>query len=388
MAQEIAGPPGARAARQGRSIIDILAAAEAIAKAQTRVWPVLDGLASSGKLPSSLIFAGPEGAGKELMAISLAARLNCEGAGPGAACGGDTGRCSACAKVRMLEHPDVHVIYPVPHGEMEEELPEVIESRRGDFFNYGEFGNRARSIGIDVVRHITGALSKRPFEGRRTVIALFEAHLATVEAQNALLKLLEEPPASAVIILVTDFPDRLLPTILSRCTEVRFDPLDAGSIAGFLGKFYSVEGVEARRVAALARGNLRRGIKLLDERFLTLWKDAAGVVRLVIDGKGKELLAEAEALSMRYAREEVVELLEESAGLFGLFIRNRDGRLGDAERGILEESLGAERLAATAGRNLEADIRKILSSIESLRRNADAELTLSQLLLDLIGTWY
>lgn len=369
-------------------IIDILAAAESIARAQTRVWPLLDGLAASGKLPPSLIFAGPEGSGKELVALALAARLNCEAAGSGAPCGGEAGRCPACAKVRRLEHPDVHVIYPVPHGEMEEGLPKVIESRREDFFSYGEFGNRARSIGIDMVRRVTEVLSKQPFEGRRTVIALFEAQLATVEAQNALLRLLEEPPASAVIILVTDFPDRLLPTILSRCFEIRFDPLDAGSIAGFLGEFYSVEGAEARRIAALARGNLRRGINLLDERFLALWKDAAGVARLVVDGRGKELLAEAEALSMRYTREEMVELLEESAGLFGLFIRNRDGRLGDAERSILEESLGVERLASTAGRDLAVDVGKIIASIGALRRNADAELTLSQLFLDLTGTWY
>jgi DNA polymerase-3 subunit delta' len=344
------------------------------------VWPVLEGLVASGKLPSSLIFSGPEGSGKELLAVSLAARLNCEGLGSGAACGG-AGRCSACAKVRTLEHPDVHFIYAVPHGEMEEELPKVVESRREDFFNYGEFGTRARSIGIDMVRHVIGLLSKHPFEGKRTVVALLEAHLATAEAQNALLKLLEEPPASAVIVLVTDFPDRLLPTVLSRCSEIRFDPLEAGAIARFLEEFYSVEGVEAR-------GNLRRGIKLLDEQFLALWRDAAGVARLVIDGKGKELLAEAEALSMRYTREEAAELLEELTGLFALFIRHRDGRLGELEREALGESLGSERLAAASGRELAGDIRKITSSMESLRRNADVELTLSQLLLDLTGAWY
>ena len=373
--------------------IDILAASEAIAKAQTRVWPLLEGLAASDKLPPSLIFAGPEGAGKELMAVKLAALLNCESGrrtprGDGSAPCGPGERCPSCSRIRSLEHPDVHILYPVPHGEMDKALPEVLESRREDFFNYGESGTRARSIGIDMVRHVTEILSKHPFEGRRTVVALFEAHLATAEAQNALLKLLEEPPPSATVILVTEYPDRLLGTILSRCQEIRFDPLPAEAIAGFLEEFYAVEAGEAVRLAALAQGNLRRGIKLLDERFLALWNDGAAAAQLVVDGKGKELLAEAEALSMRYTREEVVELLEEMIIIFGLLIRSRDGSLGDTERGVLEESLGAARLAAAERRDLSADIRKISSSIGSLRRNADVELTLSQVLLDLTGAWY
>ena len=187
------------------SAIDILAAAEAIAQAQGRVESLLENLISSGKLPPSLVFAGPEGSGKELMAVRLAAKLNCEGGGAGgpaaAGAGGETNggnidaasrscgighRCAACAAVRTLEHPDVHIIFPVPHGEMENDLPVVIASRREDFFASGEFRNRARSIGIDLVRRVTEILSKQPFEGRRTVVAFFEAHLATVEAQNAL----------------------------------------------------------------------------------------------------------------------------------------------------------------------------------------------------------
>ena len=65
------------------------------------------------------------------------------------------------------------------------------------------------------------ALAKHPFEGRRSVVVVFEAHLATTEAQNALLKILEEPTASAVIVLVTEYPDRLLPTILEYEQAVR-----------------------------------------------------------------------------------------------------------------------------------------------------------------------
>ena len=91
---------------------------------------------------------------------------------------------------------------------------------------------------------------------------------------------------------------------------------------------------------------------------------------------------------MRYAREEAGELLEEAVIMFGLVLRSRDGRLGEAEREMLEEALGKEKLTAAGGRDLVADIKKIFYSIQSLRRNADVELTLSQLFLDLAGKWY
>ncbi len=376
--------------------MDILAAAEAIVHAQPRVGPLLGGLAASGKLPPSLIFAGPEGSGKELMAVKLAALLNCEGSGATGPCG-PGGRCPACARMRTLEHPDFHPVYAVPHKEIDTALPEVVESRRENFFARGEFGNSARSVGIDLVRLVIEALSKHPFEGKRSIVAIFEAHLATAEAQNALLKLLEEPPPSAAIVLVTEYPDRLLPTIRSRCQEIRFDALPSAAVAAFLEEFFAVERGEARRLAALAQGNLRRGIGFIDGRLLKLWKDAAAVVRLVVDGKRKELLAEAEEIASyseswkrnrRYSREEVTELLEERIVLFGLLIRSRDGLVEEAERSAIAETVGAARVAAAAARDLSSDVGKISAAIESLRRNADLELTLSHLFLDLAGAWY
>jgi len=396
--------------------MDIIAAAETMAKGQPRVEALLAGLLASGRLPQALIFAGPEGSGKELMAMRLAAALECEALGPeaggaeerggknrapgpGAANAGERGGearagapcgvCPSCVKARNLEHPDIHLVYPVPPAEWEKDARELLESRRKDFYATGEFGRRARSVGIGLVRSIIEALSKHPFEGRRSVVLIFEAHLATTEAQNALLRLLEEPPPPAVIILVTELSDRLLPTILSRCYEIRFESLGEEAVAGFLERFYSVEREEARRIAVLARGNLRRGIRFLDERFLNLTRDASAAMKLVLDGKERELAGEAEALAREYGgREEAGELLEEAAIIVSLLIRNREGLATEAERRLLERTLDAERLAAASRRDLPGDMRKISRSMESLRRNADVELTLSQLLLDLAGKWY
>ncbi len=350
-----------------------------IEEAQNRVFSLIGRMISSGTLPPSLLFTGPEGSGKELAAVGLAAKVNCIDPGGSA-------DCSACAKVRRLEHPDVHLIYPVPYSDPDKSMPIVIESRRENFFNCGEFGNKARSIGIGSIRRIIETLSKQPYEGKRAVVILFEAHLATVEAQNAFLKLLEEPPPSAVLVLVTGFSDRLLPTILSRCQAIRFDPLPAGMVAGFLERFNSLERKEARRLALLAGGNVRRGMRLLDARFCEIRDDAVSLLGLVLDGKVKELVGESEAIAGRYTRDEVGELIEETTILLRDLMRVED--LSGEERKLIEKVFGAKRISAAAGRDIAADLRKIGRLGRALRRNVDIELTLSQLLLDLAGKWY
>jgi len=175
-------------------------------------------------LPPSLIFAGPDGIGKRLAALSTAQALNCTAPAPdGDACG----VCAACSRIARGVHPDVLIIEP------------------------GESG----SIKIDRVRDIVDRVGFRPFEGRRRVIVIDDADSLVPAAQNALLKTLEEPPASSVFILVTSKPDLLLATVRSRCPRLRFQPLDASEIAAALMKQGRSE-TEARAIAAAAGGSL------------------------------------------------------------------------------------------------------------------------------------
>jgi DNA polymerase-3 subunit delta' len=349
------------------------------ADAQGTAIRTLDAMIAAERLPPSLLFCGPPGSGKELLAVELAARLNCEH-GPSQSCD----ECPSCAKINNLEHPDVHLIYPVPSREPEKSLPIVIESRREDFFNSGEFGNRARSIGINLTRRIAEALSKQPYEGRHTVVLIFEAHLMTTEAQNAFLKLLEEPPPSAVIILISEFPDRFLPTVLSRCQQLRFVPAGSDVVARFLEAFYSVEPEEARRLSLGAVGNLRKGIKLLDTRFLELRSDAESLIHLAAGGKAKELLGEAESLAHRYTREETEELFGEMVAVLRACMRGNSG--GSDPETSVDKTITA--LLNNKLHEIPADITRINRAGAALKRNADLELTLTQLLLDLAGKWY
>jgi len=358
--------------------MDILAAAQLVARGQERIWALLTAMTGASKLPSTLLFTGPAGAGKELAAVRLAALLECRQDAP-------CGACPACRKISSLEHPDVHLLCATPSGDLDKMTAEALDGRREDFFAAGEPGGRARSTGIDAVRRVTERVSRQPFEGPRSVVIVLEADLATTEAQNALLKLLEEPPASTVIVLVTSRADRLLPTIVSRCREMRFEALPPETVSAFLETFHSVEPEEARRLATEADGDIRRAARLLDERFIELRRDAVSLLRLVLEGQVRRGPAAAEEIARSWSRDEARELFEEMTSLLRGLLRAGAG--GDAGEAAVR-AVGKKAAGAAAARDLPADMRRIAEAGASLRRNADTELTVAQLLLDLAGKWY
>ena len=177
-------------------------------------------------LPQSLIFAGPDGVGKRLVALAVAQRLNCLTAAPddGDACGS----CSACRRIAAGNHPDVVTIPP--------------DSK------------------VDAVREQTAVAPYRPFEGRRRVFIFDEADTLQPVAQNALLKTLEEPTRSSQFILVTARPDGLLPTVRSRCPQLRFGRLDIDDVAELLTKARGLSAIAAREVAFAADGSPGRAL--------------------------------------------------------------------------------------------------------------------------------
>ncbi|HYM25224.1 MAG TPA: DNA polymerase III subunit delta' [Vicinamibacterales bacterium] len=143
-----------------------------------------------GTLPPASIFAGPAGVGKRAAAIAVAQALNCLTPKSGDACG----VCAACTRIARGVHPDVLVVEP------------------------GDSGN----IRIEPIREAVDRTAFKPFEGKRRAVIVDEADAMVPQAQNALLKTLEEPPASSVFILVTARPDSLLPTVRSRCIRLWF----------------------------------------------------------------------------------------------------------------------------------------------------------------------
>jgi DNA polymerase-3 subunit delta' len=200
-----------------------------------RVLDLTARAAVRGSLPPSLIFAGPDGIGKRLAAISLAQLFNCLSPAPGDeesapdACG----HCTVCRRIARGVHADVLTIEP------------------------GDTG----SIKVDQARAAIDRSAYRPFEGRRRVVIVDDADAMEASAQNALLKTLEEPPAASTFVLVTSRPDLLLPTVRSRCQRVRFGPLSPADVARLLMRDHGFAENDAHAAAALAEGSLARALE-------------------------------------------------------------------------------------------------------------------------------
>jgi DNA polymerase III subunit delta' len=194
------------------------------------------------------LFHGPDGVGKELAATGFAQALVCLEK-PWEGCG----TCSACTRVARRNHPDVTWVMP------EAEQVERGVAGRSDFTN-----TPSRDIRIEQVRQLQERLSFRALEAPHKVVLFVTAHAMNAPAQNALLKTLEEPPRDTVLILISSAPDKLLPTIRSRCSKASFGPLPMDFIASKL-KAAAKKGMDdglARQIAAMSAGSLARAFSL------------------------------------------------------------------------------------------------------------------------------
>lgn len=224
------------------------------------------GALERGAIPP-LLFDGPDGSGKEFAAIEFARALLCEKETP---CQLGGPKCTSCLRVSVLEHPGIHLIYPTPtqgSGEDDEgdvtDIAKILEEKRVDIFSSPSFSKKT-SIRIARARAIIARANIKPFDARYHVFILVDAHSMREEAQNALLKVVEEPPPHMAIIFVTSNAEGMLYTIRSRCQRVRFFPLKRAVLERILTGYYGVEATTAKRAAALAQGSVHRARALLD----------------------------------------------------------------------------------------------------------------------------
>ena len=213
---------------------------------------LLDLLAAAalrGTLPPSLIFAGPEGVGKRIAAVALAQALNCAQQSAGDACGA----CRSCVRIGRGVHADVLLIEP------------------------GESG----AIKVDQVREAIERSAYRPFEGKRRVVVIDEADAMIPEAQNALLKTLEEPSPASVFVLITSRPDLLLPTVRSRCQRLRFGRLSPADVASVLMRTHGYDAEAAHAAASASEGSVGAALDEGSKEFVDARAAAQRVLEVV-----------------------------------------------------------------------------------------------------------
>jgi DNA polymerase-3 subunit delta' len=292
---------------------------------QSRAREVVQRALRHERLAHAFLLFGPEGAGKEALALAIAQALLCSKRGeasssPAADLFGEQavppvrdwacGECSGCRRVAEVGHPDLHIILPRPAAATEQDRWEVLQSLAAQPFN------RLRPwenpfILIDDVRELKKNFSVSSYEGHGAVALILEAQRLKAESANALLKILEEPPADKYFILTATSAESMLPTIVSRCQPVTVSPPSRADIAEFLQLHQNLPPERADFVAMMANGSLRHAFELLAEEIETVRKLAVEYLRMAFKfNKPLEQVEFLNRLTSDYDRRELQQLLQ------------------------------------------------------------------------------
>jgi len=259
-----------------------------------RVKGILKRMLVSDRLPGAMLFTGEEGIGKKLFALEIARALNCRTPKDHEACG----VCSSCVRIRKLNYPT---------RDDADEWTQIIWTDHPDV---GLVVAPKRVLRVEQMRQIEKEANFRPFEGKARVFLIDEADKLNDASANALLKVLEEPPKTSHLILITARPAMLLPTILSRCQMIRFSPLTPDEIATHLVK-NDIDSKTARLRARAAGGSMGRALSGDLVTFTSQRKAMLKVLNaLVLSDDRAQLLRSAEQLNEAQYKEEFEERLD------------------------------------------------------------------------------
>ena len=233
-----------------------------ILRSQSEIWERIKRISKSNKIGSAYLFSGPSGCGKEGTAIRFAQLLNCESSN-NIICG----NCSSCFRSTSLRHENIKIVFPLPVSANKNNsqnitlnnniIADSISQKSIDHFHKIRIP-MANRILIHSIRELRKSLYLKSTSKGMKIVLIFDAHLLSAgqgEAANALLKLLEEPPPETTLVLVTDYSELLLPTIISRCQRISFPCLEDVHVESWLNsKMIKVSHIPF--LVGLSRGNM------------------------------------------------------------------------------------------------------------------------------------
>lgn len=257
------------------------------------------------------------------MAIELAKAVNCE-SHSGEAC--DT--CSNCRRISLLQHPNIHLIFNLPVGRNEtaEDSPLDKLSQNEISLVQAELQSlaknpyyrvripKANAIKINSIREIRREASLTMFDGGKKFFIIIDAEKMNDPAANALLKTLEEPHQNTMLILITKMPDSLLPTIISRCQQIKFEPLAEETIRGALIQRFKVDQKTAHEVSGISGGSFAKALQLLESEYEAEQKGALDLLRSLLTKPHAEIVAAAKEAAKdkeRQAMENQIRIMQQ-----------------------------------------------------------------------------
>lgn len=321
----------------------------------SNVAAALRRMAIGGRVPHSIIFAGPDGVGKKQFALELARTLICREASGGESCG----KCTACRRAG---------IFDLPKSDKSEDFDCVFLSRHPDV---GMVLSPKRQIRVAAIRALESEANFRPTESVARVFIIDDADKMNAEAANALLKTLEEPPETTYLFLITSRPDALLPTIRSRCQMIRFGPVPAEEIREVLVAKFDRKADDAGLAARLSGGSIASAVDFDAERFRNERALCLDILRASIRRGGlSEMLNAAEALADAKDKER----FENGLRILLTLLRDALAATGGGDEGLVTNYDIIDELNSIGAAVPPAVLAEWIWSIEDLIRNQDVNI--------------
>ncbi len=364
---------------------------------------VLQKAVASDRLAHAYLFSGPEGTGKESVAFELAKVLNCEYRSA-AKEGGSCGSCRSCREIDAFMHQDIEYVFPVESvlfdtvdpskteskriSDAKERYHELIEQKKLNPYCTPAM-DRAMGILTEQVITLQQKASFMPAGKGKKVFILSQPEKLLASAANKLLKLLEEPPAHVLFILVSSRPEKVLPTIRSRCQVLSFSRITSSDLDKWLRESHPELQDDMRQfIINFSRGNLRVAVDLVNSMAdgdtsafegLIIRDRAIEFLRRVLSpGKLAEAITMMEDLSKNLGKQELVALL----GSLLLFFQDIRHKTIDPDWQSLNNPDLSDAVNRFAQNFPNPDFLELSTTTEnairSIQRNVNPVLTLSE----------
>jgi DNA polymerase III subunit delta' len=357
---------------------------------QERIKNQLKQLLKSRQIAHAYLFYGPEGIGKDALAIEFAKALNCETGGIEAC-----GICKNCNRMDTFQHPNTRLVFALPAGKGEKTGDDPVgvltESQVADIREQMQLKaknpyhrievQKANFIKINSVRDIKREASMSRTEEGNKIFIIFNADMMNAEASNSLLKTLEEPLPGVILLLTTSSKDQLLPTIISRCQLLQCDVLSEAEIESALTNREGVDQSVARLTAQLAQGSYGNARRLCSLNIIEERHEVVEFMRLLLS-KNRAMLIDAidelASTSDRTGIERWLRLLQSWLRDALLLQQNDQAPLLDDENNSIKKFISKFGHA-----NLIGAIQTVEKAIAHIDKNVYLHLALTVLAIDL-----
>jgi DNA polymerase-3 subunit delta' len=369
---------------------------------QGRVKSLLQRAILEKRIAHAYCFWGAEGVGKDALALEFAKTLNCERPLEDhhrttiTACG----VCKSCTQAASLQHPNIQLIFSLPAAKSDDKTDSALLKLSDEQISLVQEQLRlkaenpyhnitlphAAQIRIASIRDVKKSISMSASQRGRRVIIISEADAMTMEAANAFLKTLEEPHTNVTIILTSSRREQLLPTILSRCQQVRCDPLSDDDITRALQERQALPADEARLVARLADGSYSKACELIGEDLRQLRFDVVDLLRIMLMPRGYIMKLTSAIEQAVGARDRnrieymLTLLLLWMRDAFALSVSDNENTIINIDQ-VQDLKRFVQRFGSHEG--LDEATRAIEHSVELLRKNVNTTLLLATLALNL-----